>query len=308
MRAEPTVSAAPLGSPRERSGPRLEALHTTLLGAAAWIAAPLLSPLGFGTIEHFFLSVPLVVAPLALRLGARLLGDVPPAYRLARRVQPFAAALVFASFLLPVGRAAAGLAGAWAAMALLALFGARHLRVAHLFLVVGAGWLLLSRLGVGPRGLAPVTVLLAALHFHFSGFVVQLLAASGARAADGPVRAVHRAVGVAAVLGIVLLAAGKLGAAPGVRFAGVAVMVMSLLGLAGATARLGLALGGAPRVLLLTSAASLAGGMVLAGAYGIGELRGEAWIGLPTMAATHGVLQAFGFALGGVAGHLARRG
>ena len=44
--------------------------------------------------------------------------------------------------------------------------------------------------------------------------------------------------------------------------------------------------------------------MGLAGIYGIGELTGAGWIGIPRMVAIHGLLNAFGFTWCGLLGHL----
>jgi hypothetical protein len=75
------------------------------LGALAWLATPWLgvgSPPELGTLEHVFLFMPLVAAPLAIVLASSLLGlrgdDAPLLYRLARRLQPSAAWLLLASF------------------------------------------------------------------------------------------------------------------------------------------------------------------------------------------------------------------
>jgi hypothetical protein len=59
--------------------------------------------------------------------------------------------------------------------------GLPNLMAAHVFLPIGAVWLWLSRLGVGPGHFAPLTVFLAAVHFHFSGFALQVLIAATAR-------------------------------------------------------------------------------------------------------------------------------
>jgi hypothetical protein len=150
----------------------------------------------FASLEHTFLVLPLIAAPLALALLRWLEGDEGDSggtfLGLARRVQPFAAAAVLASFLVPQGAAAGALVTGWLGVALmLAMGGARravrapergvltnlNLLAAHIFLPMGAVWLLATRLGVAPRHFGPLTALLAAIHFHFSGFTLQLRAA-----------------------------------------------------------------------------------------------------------------------------------
>src|SRR4029079_1511033 len=114
------------------------------------------------------------------------------------------------------GALAGGLVTGWLLMALVfAPAGVRLLRpekgaalsnvsliVAHLFLVVGAVWLLLSRLGIGPQNFSPLTVLLAPLHFPFSGFALQIvMAATGRQLEESGSRlsALHRYFAIGAV-------------------------------------------------------------------------------------------------------------
>jgi hypothetical protein len=63
-----------------------------------------------------------------------------------------------------------------------------------------------------------------------------------------------------------------------------------------ATARLG----PLPSILLWTCAASLSLTMVLATVYALGEFTGQKWIDVPRMAALHGLVNVFGFALPGM--------
>lgn len=82
-------------------------------------------------------------------------------------------------------------------------------------------------------------------------------------------------------------------------------MVLSTIALAIASLSIALEVPArTPRFLLLVSAASIAAGMVLAGVYGVGELTGRGWIGIPLMGAIHGLLNALGFTLCGLLGHL----
>jgi hypothetical protein len=88
----------------------------TILGAVLWLAAPFVpshAPLAFGSIEHTFVFLPLVAAPLVLLLLSRLLDSdgatKPTSFDLAVRIQPFAAAMVLASFFVPKGGLAAAL-------------------------------------------------------------------------------------------------------------------------------------------------------------------------------------------------------
>lgn len=315
----------------DSAGPRWSVMSSAL-GALLWLAAPLVpvgSPPSFGAIEHVFVFMPLVAAPLAILLLSALLdadGATKPLFHgVAQRVQPVAAAMVLTSFFFPKGALAGGLTAGWLVMTLLlAVGGVRRLKpradanlssvsllAAHLFLPVGAGWLLLSRLGIGPRSFAALTVFLAALHFHFSGFTLQILiAATGRQLQEFPSRlgAVHRCLAIGAIAGIPLIAAGNIVSSLALKFLGVVSMVLSTIGLATTSAAVGLnSRSRTPRRLLLVSAASIAAGMVLAGTYGVGELTGAGWIGIPRMVTMHGLLNALGFTLCGLMGHLLLR-
>jgi hypothetical protein len=320
-----TRSEAPCSSFRS-------AATRAVMGAVLWVVAPFVPVAArpsFGSIEHVFVFLPLVAAPLALLLLSVLLesGDHSRAsfHRSARRIQPVAGAMVLASFLLPSGLLAGALAAGWLVFAvMIAIGGARRaahvpgrhrakvsLLAAHVFLPIGAVWLLLSRLGIAPRDLTAPTVFLAALHFHFSGFALQILiAATGLQLPDRGswLSVLHRALAIGAIAGIPMIAAGNIGHSPVLKFLGVSAMVASTLALAiTSTAAAWNLPGRAARLLLLVSAASITAGMVFAGAYGVGELTGRSWIGIPRMVATHGLLNALGFTLFGLLGHLRLR-
>ncbi len=321
----PTTSKS---SEAARAGARW-GVGSAMMGAGLWLVAPFVpvgAPPPIGSIEHLFLFMPLVAAPLALLLLSVLLPSERPSsdgvHAAARRAQPFAAAMVLASFFLPNGTLAGALAGGWLVVAAsIAVGGARRaarapghhranvsLLAAHVFLPIGAVWLVLSRLGVAPRDLTALTVFHATVHFHFSGFTLQILiAAAGLQLPDRawwPSR-LHRALAIGAAAGIPMIAAGNIGHSPALKFAGVSTMVASTIALAITSAA---AARQAPsrtaRRMLLLSAASIAAGMALAGVYGIGELAGRGWIGIPRMVAIHGVLNALGFTLLGLLGHL----
>jgi hypothetical protein len=311
-----------------RSGSRW-GVGSAVLGAVLWLVAPFVpvgGPPSVGSIEHLFLFMPLVAAPLALLLLSVLLQSESRSsdgvHGSARRAQPFAAAMVLASFFLPNGTLAGALAAGWLVVAaLVAVGGARRaahapghhrmnvsLFAAHVFLPIGAVWLVLSRLGVAPRDLTALTVFLATLHFHFSGFTLQILiAATGIQLPDRGwwLSPLHRALAIGAAAGIPMIAAGNIGHSPVLKFAGVSAMVASTIALAITSAAVARqAPSHAARFMLLLSAASITAGMVLAGVYGIGELAGRAWIGIPRMVAIHGALNALGFTLFGLLGHL----
>jgi len=205
--------------------------------------------------------------------------------------------------------AVAGVTSAWP------LRGVRlsnvSLLAAPMFLSVGAAWLLLSRLGIGPRVFSPLTVSLAAVHFHFNGFTSQvLIGATGRRLSPASPRRVtlHRLVTLGAIAGLPLLAVGKALPFPAARIFGVGTIALSFVGLSVTSSAVALAERSAvTRHLLLASAASAAAAMGLVGVYGVGELAGRDWIDVGRMVATHGLLMSLGFTLCGLVGHLRLR-
>jgi hypothetical protein len=298
------------------------------IGAVVWTAAPWLplgTPPSFASLEHLFLFFPLFAAPLAIVLLSTMERSTLPLYRVALRIQPAAALTLLVSFFIAKGALAGVLTAGWLVVALaIGVAGSGlvkrrsaaarsdvSLLAAHFFLPVGAVWLLLSRLGVEPLHFSPRTVLLAALHFHFSGFTLQILIAATGRqlqAAAWRLRAMHRCAAIGAIAGIPLIAAGNALSLPALKMAGVAAMVFSSFALAIASTAVARE-ARSPMVtgLLCISAGSITGGMVIAGIYGVGELLGAGWIGIPRMVQVHGLLNALGFTLCGLGAHLHMR-
>ena len=167
---------------------------TLPVGLVVWAASLILVPAPLAA--RILLLAPLVIIP-------RLLPLLPARAwigRLGAWVALVAALPLILAFSLTAGPVAAALAIPWLVVALTgAVSGIRHglsqlpsilaprrlhdlgIDVALGFWGVGAGFLLLDRLGVD-IGFAPVIVLLTATHFHFAGFglltVASLLAAS----------------------------------------------------------------------------------------------------------------------------------
>src|SRR5262245_35007001 len=256
------------------------------LGGLAWVLLAIAGIAGrapLGGLEILFLVAPLVVVPLGLRLCAR--GVLPGVVCF---LQPPAAALVLASLWMARGFAAGALACGWLGVAGLAgLCGAAALLrggwrldagtcagFGLLYLPVGAGWLVASRLGVAPLGFGEPIVLLTAVHFHFAGFAAAIFAAAALRAAR-VVGWLHRAMELAVVIGIVagppLVAAGFL-TNTAVSLGATCVLAICLVLLAALTwicvPRLET---GLVRWLLVLSSTSIVASMLLAVAYAWGE-------------------------------------
>lgn len=287
------------------------------LGGLVWVVLAIAAAAGrahLGGLEILFLVAPLVVVPLGLRLCAS-----SGLLRVAVRLQPPAAALALASVWMARGPAAGALACGWLSLAGLAgLCGASALLrggwrldagtcagFGLLYLPVGAGWLVASRLGVAPLGFGEPIVLLTAVHFHFAGFAAAIFAAATLRAARAVGR-LHRAMELAVVIGIVagpaLVAAGFLTGAA-VSLGATCVLATCLVLLAALTwicvPRLE---AGLVRALLVFSSTSIVASMLLAVAYAWGEFTGRAALDIPQMVRLHGALNALGF---GVCGLLA---
>jgi hypothetical protein len=292
------------------------------LGTAVWLVLLAMLPgdTAHRTIALLLLLAVLVCTPLALALAVTpgLAGRYGWSYHVARRLQPGAALLVVGSYILPTGLPAAVLAAPWLAFTgLVALFGlgrllergvesveAACIDAGLLYLPVGGGWLVLSRLGTNPLDFGDTIALLTAIHFHYAGLIAPILAGLVGRAlspAQRAARPAFRLVAGGVIAGPPLLAAGIM-FAPALETVAAVLLAGSLVGLAAITA-----LAVVPRVrprlaqgLLLLSAAASAGAMLLAMLYGLGALSGVRLLSIPQMVQVHGWTNALGFALCGL--------
>jgi hypothetical protein len=166
---------------------------------------------------------------MGLALVERLLGGlVPASLRLARRLQPVGAAAAVVSLLLGEGTLAGVVACGWLAVCLCASVGgvvvarqtwqrapARRtlgdltMAAGLCYLTVGGAWLVIGRLGLRPFDLSSDIVRLTAVHFHYAGFAVPVLAAAGLAGVDWFASRVSLVIGcLAAVAGPPVVAAG----------------------------------------------------------------------------------------------------
>lgn len=287
-----------------------------VLAVASWASGPELD-----TYQVMFLLAPLVVVPLALALLVKLEANVgrSPVFLVACLAQPPAAWMVATSFAFAAGVWAGLLTLPWAGVCILvALAAARAFQVSQprtagalcarlgmLYLSVGAGALLLSRLGVSPLGFEEPIVFLTAVHFHYTGFAAPVSAAALGEAATllNPHRDIFRLASLGLVTATPLLAAGWMLDSAAWKLACVLALVASLAVLAGLTLRVALPSGRLlPRALLAMSAGSVLFGMVMAGLYAVGEFAGHSLVGLHDMARLHGTANGFGFTLCGLLG------
>ena len=298
-------------------------------GALVWAALAVLARVGtarIGSIELLFLFAVLVIVPLAMQLGREISGPTA-LHDIARKLQPFAAALAVWAMLLPPGRNAVLLALAWLAICfLMALDGllriarlVRHPRdsgpafisaIAQLDLAVGALWLVSSRYGLRPMGIQEPIGLLTAVHFHFAGFATATIAAAtlqfAQRTADQTWFTqtwLRRLVLLVALMPIVVAAGFVI--SPFVKMTAATLFSASVAALAvclHSYARK--AEDSTARILLQLAAVAIFAGMVLSSIYAVADFLHSDVLPIPQMARTHGLLNAVGFCLLGVMGWL----
>ena len=270
----------------------------------------------------------LVIVPLAMPLAAspkqgRLYHAL---YRLVVIVQPFAALVGGASFLLRTGPFAAAAAGVWLLFtALVGLVGllrlVQHggvsltdlcLSAALVYLPIGGAWLELARLGAQPLGFGQHTDLLTAVHFHYIPLAALVISGITYQALPASLGGVWRGVAQAAAIGMLvnplLVAAGitltqltgedllESAAADLLALSLIALALLSLRFIITSTASL-LAKG-----LLLVSSTAVCFTMLAAGAYALGNATGAWTITIDQMIAAHGWINALIFGFCGLLG------
>ncbi|HJL15561.1 MAG TPA: YndJ family transporter [Sandaracinaceae bacterium LLY-WYZ-13_1] len=172
---------------------------------------------------------------------------------------------------------------------------------ALLFVPVGAGWLVASRMGARPLGFDPILVVLTAVHFHFAALAAPVLASRVVDALDGRLRRVAAAAGVVVVASIPVVAVGLTLSAE-LALVGASALAVALLIVGGLTlthvqrtARSRWARG-----LLVISGLSVILSMPLAVAYQWGQVTGQPLVDLELMIRLHGYANAHGFATCGL--------
>jgi hypothetical protein len=291
--------------------------RTAVAGSLIWLlllASAYLNISRLSVFDLLFLLAPWVVVPLALSLvpatsSSRLAALSASILRCL--LFPGAALTTF-SFFLSDGLWAGLLTCVWLLIALalvldglvrfiksrLKLFPDFCFAVGEGYALVGALWLLASRLGLQPVGFREPIVLLTAIHFHYAGLMAGVLAGLVASRLGPSLASLYLRIPLAcAVLGPGLLGLAFL-AGPRWKLAAVGLMVIGECGVALGTFRIGLSdagtLGGR---LLLAGSACVIFGMALAGIWAVGEYPLHAFVNLEQMARYHGVLNSVGFGL-----------
>jgi energy-converting hydrogenase Eha subunit A len=273
--------------------------------------------LGLTLIDIILLFGVLVVAPLGLPLVERESSTI---HRLAGSVYLPTALVAGGSFAVDEGWTAVALtapllavAGALAIGGLPALWPVRSAVWRHLvpvaslaYLAGAAGWLAVSRLGARPLGLADEIVELTAAHFLFAGFRATGIGACvlSARERDGLPRNWLGEVAALGLPGGTALVAAGFAVLPVLQVVGATVLAVSLFVLAwlmfvaGRSRRFATG----TRLLLIVAAGSVVIAMALALQYAFGQRFGTPALSIQSMVRTHGLLNGFGFTLGGLLG------
>jgi hypothetical protein len=308
---------------------------------------------------------------MGFALVERLLGGlVPASLRLARRLQPLGAAAAVVSLLLGEGTLAGVVACGWLAVCLCATvagvvvahqtwqraperrtLGDLTMAAGLCYLSVGGAWLVISRLELRPFDLSTDIVRLTAVHFHYAGFALPVLAAAGLAGVDWLASRVALVTGcMAAVAAPPVVAAGFVFDSAVGQVGGALAMTTAAWGVAFGTfllATSATALTAAPAALPAAGAASGAGRspsasgstavsepptrparpprdlfndvgrallvvssvaplvpMVLAVQWALAQHVSMPALSINAMASTHGLLNAVGFVMVGLAGWL----
>jgi hypothetical protein len=276
-----------------------------------------------GAIELLFLFAPLVIVPLGMELGRVLGGSKLQGF--ARWLQPAGAATAIVAMWLPPGRRAGIVALGWLAVCLLIAAGgfvdlisslgpsadqsARVTRIvlgiARVDLAVGGAWLVASRWGMRPMEIQEPIGLLTAVHFHFAGFAIATIAAATLHFAETHWRHPWLKPLLLFVAGLPFVVAAGFVISPIMKMMAAILFSASVAGLAiflrACAKKLETA---TARVFLQIAAAAVFAGMVLSGAYAVGDFLGNDALTIPQMARTHGILNAVGFCLPGLLGWL----
>ena len=293
-------------------------------GLAAWLALALLAFLkkvSLSETEIIFLFAPLVIMPMALAI---LNNKLSPADKLpnlliwwSRCLQPVMAGSVIFSFLLSQGVLSGVLASSWLVVtsllslwALQSIFtrGVKNLlndfsqmviEVACLYISVGAGWLALYRFGIAPMNFSLLIVLLTAVHFHYAGFGVPVLAGllgAGLSKQQGWLRAFYQLTVFLMIAGVPMVAVG-ITFSPLLEVVGAFVMASggACLGALFLRHALQLQWPSFARLCFAVSGLAAFAGMSFAILYGVGEYTGAFLVSIPQMIRFHGWGNAVGF-------------
>jgi hypothetical protein len=179
------------------------------------------------------------------------------------------------------------------------------INAALIFLGVGGFWTLIDRIGFRPLRFPDFIVTLTAVHFHFAGLLLPLVA--GLTLRRFPQSRVARVAAIAVIIGVPGVAIGITATQLGYG-SNLEVFTGALLSVSGALVavlhlRMALVSGGTlfARTLFVAAGVSLLFAMSLAGIYASRSLMLPLpWLDVPWMRALHGTANALGFGLCGL--------
>ncbi|HEY5551308.1 MAG TPA: YndJ family transporter [Opitutaceae bacterium] len=304
------------------NAPRIPEWLIPTAGGAVWGITVALSGVddlrGFAWSGALLTFAALVVVPLVLRLADEE-GDSAASRRLlklAMALQFPAALLLAVSVATEQGFVALLLAAPWIAVTaevalagIAQVAGAKSRSVAGwcragglVYFAVGGAWVAADRIGAFPLGFGMDIVQLTAVHFHYAGLALPVLAGCVLR--EFPRSRSASLAGFGVLAGVPMVAVGisctQLGGSELVEVVVTTVLAISGMIVALFQARLALESRWprASRILWAVAAVSLAFGMTLALLYGIRSLAVPLpWLGIPWMRALHGTANAIGFCL-----------
>jgi hypothetical protein len=285
--------------------------NNALLGVLIWLAVWVwLRP---EWVVCILLFAPLVCVPLglALLIDQKEPGKDSRIWSALSIAQPFGAAWLIGAFAAPAGMLAGLLTVPWLLVALTVAFvGLKRLALSRLrstadlslsagmiFLVIGAGWTLLSRLGARPLEFSDIIVLLTGVHFHYAGFVLPLSTGLAGQYLGNPT---SRLAAVGVVTGVPMVAVGitvgrwvpLIEALAALWMTSACFLVVYMQAQLARRSSWVVVSG-----LMSLSGILLLAGMMLAAVYAIKSYFGKSWLEVDTMINWHGSINSFGFAL-----------
>jgi len=259
-------------------------------------------------------AVLLLLSPFVLvALGLRVAAQAGPQSRLVvvmAQVAPLIALAPAASYALDPGLLAAALTVPWLLFTIVVALagvarlltrtslqdGAWAIDFGLIYIVVGGTWLTITRAGLRPLHFHEPIIELTAVHFHYAGFALPIVAGLVAHRSNYGAN-----IAAAVVLGVPFTA---LGITVGGTLEWIAATFMALAGLGVAALLVDTArrANGLARLLTIAAGLSLAGGMSLAIGWAWAVRFGWNYLGLQEMAGMHGSLNALGFGFLGLLG------
>lgn len=293
---------------------RVAAIGSLVWPVAAIAQAAVSGPTDMRWAAALFLLAPLVLIPLGLALIATpaRIASTPRVWGTIDRLLLPSALLLALAFVMPSGVFAGCLTAPWLActslIALVGLQGVFKPQTSHefypsvgmVYLGIGGGWSVLSRLGMTVLGFSDIIVLATAVHFHYAGLVLPIM--TGKIVANNSGWGA-RVTALAAVFAVVALAVGITLSKFQIHlpeFIAACILAVASGGIAFYQLRHAIRSQPMPVALLMAiSTASILVAMGFALLFAYGGFRGMyVWnIDIPWMLRFHGTINAFGFSL-----------